>query len=60
MGYIFSLLLYGRKIAQETGSCLMVLWSKEKGLMYFIGKPILMDGIRQMVADMICDAEELL
>ena len=28
MGYVLSLLLYGRKIAQETGSRLMVLWSK--------------------------------
>ncbi len=28
IGYVLSLLLYGRKIAQETGSRLMVSWSK--------------------------------
>jgi hypothetical protein len=28
MGYVLSLLLYGRKIAQETGSQLIVSWSK--------------------------------
>jgi hypothetical protein len=28
MGYVLSLLLYGRRIAQETGSRLIVSWSK--------------------------------
>jgi superfamily II DNA helicase RecQ len=60
MGYILSLLLYGRKIAQETGSRLMVSWSKQGELMYFMGKPIAMDDIRSMVAEMTTDAEDLL
>jgi hypothetical protein len=60
MGYILSLLLYGRKIAQETGSRLMVSWSKHSELMYFMGKPIAMDDIRSMVAEMTTDAEDLL
>ena len=60
MGYVLSLLLYGRRIAQETGSRLIVSWSKEKELMYFMGKPILMDDIRKMVADMMADAEDIL
>ncbi|KFZ18502.1 hypothetical protein V501_01170 [Pseudogymnoascus sp. VKM F-4519 (FW-2642)] len=60
MGYTLSLLLYGRAIAKQTGSRLMVSWSKTKELMYFMGKPILMDDIRKMVADMTDDAEDLL
>lgn len=60
MGYVLSLLLYGRRIAQETGSRLMVSWSKQGELMYFMGKPIPMDDIRSMVADMTADAENLL
>jgi len=60
MGYVLSLLLYGRKIAQETGSRLMVSWSKQGELMYFMGKPIPMDDIRNMVAEMTADAEDLL
>lgn len=60
MGYVLSLLLYGRSIAQQTGSRLMVSWSKEKELMYFMGKPVPMDDIRQMVGDMTADAEDLL
>lgn len=40
MGYTLSLLLYGRKIAQEAGSRLMVSWSKQGELMYFMGKPV--------------------
>lgn len=60
MGYTLSLLLYGRAIAKQTGSRLMVSWSKTKELMYFMGKPILMDDIRKMVADMTTDAEDLL
>lgn len=60
MGYILSLLLYGRKIAQETGSRLMVSWSKQGELMYFMGKPIAMDDIRSLVAEMTVDAEDLL
>ena len=60
MGYVLSLLLYGQKIAQETGSRLMVSWSKQGELMYFMGKPIAMDDIRGMVAEMTTDAEDLL
>lgn len=60
MGYTLSLLLYGRKIAQETGSRLMVSWSKDGEMMYFMGKPILMEKIRHMVARMTKDAEDLL
>jgi hypothetical protein len=60
MGYVLSLLLYGRRIAQETGSRLMVSWSKQGELIYFIGKPILIDDIRSMVADITADIEDLL
>jgi hypothetical protein len=60
MGYTLSLLLYGRRIAMETGSRLMVSWSRREELMYFMGKPILMDDIRSMVAEMTADAEDLL
>jgi hypothetical protein len=60
MGYVLSLLLYGRKIAQETGSRLMVSWSKQGELMYFMGKPIPMEDIRSMVAEMTTDTEDLL
>ena len=60
MGYVLSLLLYGRKIAQETGSRLMVSWSKQGELIYFMGKSIPMDDIRNMVAEMTADAEDLL
>jgi hypothetical protein len=60
MGYTLSLLLYGRRIAQETGSRLMVSWSKQGELMYYMGKPIPMDDIRSMVAEMTADAEDLL
>jgi hypothetical protein len=59
MGYTLSLLLYGRKIAQETGSRLMVSWSKHGEMMYFMGKPILMEDIRHMVTRMTNDAENL-
>ncbi|KAH6999232.1 hypothetical protein BKA56DRAFT_665741 [Ilyonectria sp. MPI-CAGE-AT-0026] len=52
MGYTLSLLLRGQKIAQETGSRLMVSWSKEGEVMYFMGTPIHMDGLRAMVAAM--------
>lgn len=60
IGYTLSLLLYGRAIAKQTGSRLMVSWSKTKELMYFMGKPISMDSIRSIVADMTADAEDLL
>ncbi len=60
MGYVLSLLLYGRRIAQETSSRLMVSWSKQGELIYFIGKPIPMDDIRGIVADMTADIEDLL
>ncbi|KFY92193.1 hypothetical protein V500_04254 [Pseudogymnoascus sp. VKM F-4518 (FW-2643)] len=60
MGYTLSLLLYGRAVAKQTGSRLMVSWSRTKKLMYFMGKPILMDYIRNMVADMTDDAGDLL
>lgn len=38
----------------------MVSWSKEKELIYFIGKPILMDNIQKMVTDIIANAEDIL
>ena len=60
MGYVLSLLLYGRKIAKETGSRLMVSWSKAGDVMYFMGRPIVMDNIRGMMNEMIADAEDLL
>ncbi|KAH7108989.1 hypothetical protein B0J13DRAFT_600669 [Dactylonectria estremocensis] len=44
----------------ETGSCLMVSWSKYGELMYFMGKPILMEDICSMIAEMMTDAEDLL
>ncbi|KAK2927994.1 hypothetical protein FoTM2_013170 [Fusarium oxysporum f. sp. vasinfectum] len=60
MGYILSLLLFGKKIARETGSRLIVSWSKQGEMMYFMGKPILMEDLRTMVAKMTADAEDLL
>ncbi|KAH8645566.1 hypothetical protein BGZ61DRAFT_488348 [Ilyonectria robusta] len=60
MGYTLSLLLYGRKIAREIGSWLMVSWSKKGDLMYFMGKPIPMDDIWGMIDKMITDVEDLL
>lgn len=60
MGYILSLLLYGRKIAQETGSRLIVSWSRLGELIYFMGKPVLMDSLRTIIANMTTDAEDLL
>ena len=60
MGYTLSLLLYGRKIARETGSRLMVSWSRAGDVMYYMGKPVSMDSIRGMVAEMTADAESLL
>jgi hypothetical protein len=38
----------------------MVSWSKQGKLMYFIGKPIPMDNIRSIVAEMAANAEDLL
>ncbi|KAH8645567.1 hypothetical protein BGZ61DRAFT_542699 [Ilyonectria robusta] len=60
MGYILSLLLYGRKIAMETGSRLAVLWNAEGTLLYYHGQPLAIDSIRQLVARMTADAEDLL
>jgi hypothetical protein len=60
MGYILSLLLFGKKIAREMGSRLMVSWSKQGEMMYFMGKAILMEDLRTMVARMTVDAEDLL
>jgi hypothetical protein len=60
MGYILSLLLFRKKIARETGSRLIVSWSKQGKMMYFIGKPILMEDLRTIVAKMTADAEDLL
>jgi hypothetical protein len=57
---VLSLLLYSWKIAQETGSRLMVSWSKQGELMYFMGKLILINDIRNMVAEMTADVEDLL
>ncbi|KAH8649525.1 hypothetical protein BGZ61DRAFT_469592 [Ilyonectria robusta] len=50
MGYILSLLLYGRKIAMETGSRLAVLWNAEGTLLYYHGQPLAIDSIRQLTA----------
>ncbi|KAL2211173.1 hypothetical protein CC79DRAFT_1347853 [Sarocladium strictum] len=60
MGYTLSLLLYGKKIARETGSRLMVSWNRQCDLIYFIGKPIAIDAIQSMVAEMITDAKDIL
>ena len=60
MGYTLSLLLYGRGIAQKTGSWPMVSWSKNNELINFRGEPILMDDVRGMVAKIKADAEDLL
>ncbi|KAL2203436.1 hypothetical protein CC79DRAFT_1390855 [Sarocladium strictum] len=60
MGYTLSLLLYGKKIARETGSRLMVFWNRQCDLIYFMGKPIAMDAIRSIVAEMITNAENIL
>ena len=60
MGNVLSLMLYGRRIAQETGSRLMVSWSRQGELIYFMGKPIPMDDIRSMVADMTANVEDML
>lgn len=38
----------------------MVSWSKQAELMYFMGKPIPMDDIWSMVAEMTVNAEDLL
>jgi hypothetical protein len=38
----------------------MVSWSKQGELMYFMGKLILMDDIRSMVAEMTADIKDLL
>lgn len=60
MGYMLSLFLYGRKIAQETGSRLMISWSQQGDRMFFMGKPIVMADIQQMVADLTHDTENML
>ena len=60
MGYVLSLLLYGRRIAQETGSRLIVSWSKQSELMYFIEKLIPMNNIQSIVAEITANAEDLL
>jgi hypothetical protein len=57
---MLSLLLYGQRIAQETSSWLIVLWSKQGELIYFMGKLIPIDNIRSIIADMIADIEDLL
>jgi hypothetical protein len=57
---VLSLLLYGRRIAQETSSRLIVSWSKQGELMYFIGKLMLIDNIRGIIADIIADIKDLL
>ncbi len=60
ISYVLSLLLYGRRIAQETSSRLIVSQSKQGELMYFIRKLILIDNIRGIVADITADVEDLL
>jgi hypothetical protein len=60
MGYILSLLLYSRRIAKETRSRLIVSWSKQGKLMYFIGKLITIDDIHSIVAEIITNTEDLL
>ncbi|KAF5567440.1 af291909_2recq family helicase [Fusarium napiforme] len=60
MGYMLSLHLYGRKIARETGSRLRVTWSEDGQRMHYLGQPLAMEDIRNMVASMTADAEELL
>ncbi|RYP21174.1 hypothetical protein DL767_009320 [Monosporascus sp. MG133] len=47
-------------IARQTGNRLMVSWSKQGGLVYFMGKPFPMDAIRGMVKETIKDAEGVL
>jgi hypothetical protein len=60
IGYVLSLLLYSRRIAQETGSRLIMSWSKQGELMYFMGKPIPIDDIRSIVVDITADTKDLL
>lgn len=55
MDYIFSLLLFGKKIARETGNRLMLSWSKQGEMMYFMGKATMMQDLRTMVASMTTD-----
>ncbi|KAH6984193.1 hypothetical protein BKA56DRAFT_613955 [Ilyonectria sp. MPI-CAGE-AT-0026] len=60
MGYVLNLLLYGKKIAFETGSRLAVVWNRDGTLLYFQGRPLAMETIRQLIASMTADAEDLL
>ena len=60
MGYVLNLLLYGKKIAFETGSRLAVVWNRDGTLLYFQGRPLAMETIRRLIASMTADAEDLL
>ena len=60
MGYVLSLLLYSRRIAQETSSRLIILQSKQGKLIYFMGKLIPIDDIQSIVVDITSNIEDLL
>ncbi|KAJ0130499.1 hypothetical protein HZ326_26396 [Fusarium oxysporum f. sp. albedinis] len=55
IGYILSLLVFRKKIARKTGSRLMVFWSKQGEMMYFMGKATVMQDLRTMVVRMTTD-----
>ena len=59
-GYILSMLLYGRRIAQETGSSLMALWSSQVELMYFMDMATRINDLRSMIANMTTNTKDLL
>jgi hypothetical protein len=60
MGYVLSLLLYSRRITQETSSRLIISWSKQGELIYFMGKLIPINDIRSIIVDITADTKDLL
>ncbi|KAH6983607.1 hypothetical protein BKA56DRAFT_483196 [Ilyonectria sp. MPI-CAGE-AT-0026] len=49
-----------KKIAFETGSRLAVVWNRDGTLLYFQGRPLAIETIRQLIASITADTEDLL
>jgi superfamily II DNA helicase RecQ len=60
MSIMISLLAYGRYIAFNTSNAGSTHWSADKKILYFHGKPIIIQRFRKMIGDVIDEAEQIL
>ena len=57
---MLSLLAYGKYIALNTSNAGSTHWSTDKKILYYHGKPIIIQRFQKMISDIIYEAEQIL